>query len=37
VDNGGMMNYIHIYPTTLQANVGSLAGFGRAFLLLFNV
>ncbi len=37
VNNGGVMTSIHMYPTTLQANVGSLAGFGRAFLLLFNV
>jgi len=36
VNNGGVMTYIHMYPTTLQTNFGSLAGFGRAFLLLFN-
>jgi len=30
------MTYIHMYLTTFQTNVGFLAGFGKAFLLLFN-
>jgi hypothetical protein len=30
------MIYIHMYLTTFQTNVDSLASFGKAFLLLFN-